>query len=103
MDISVLDFCLVNFVSYILGLGTGLVICLKNKDKLLVKSRSLDNLSLQQMGHYNHQQSNMAPNMASNMAPNMAQNTGPYVGPIMATAPPPDKVPDKGPIKITVE
>jgi hypothetical protein len=96
MDISVLDFCLVNFVSYILGLGTGLVICLKNKDKLLVKSRSLDNLSLQQMGHYNHHQSNMS-------QPNMAQNTGSYVGPIMATAPPPDKVPDKVPVKITVE
>ena len=100
MDISVLDFCLVNFVSYILGLGTGLVICLKNKDKLLVKSRSLDNLSLQQMGHYNHHQSNMS---HLNMTPNMAQNTGSYVGPIMATAPPPDKVPDKVPVKITVE
>lgn len=48
MNISILDFILINFVSYILGIGTGLIICCKNKDKLLVKSRSLDNLSLQQ-------------------------------------------------------
>jgi len=91
MEISVLDFCLVNFFSYILGLGTGLMICLKNKDKLLVKSRSLDNLSIQQMSHYNQGQ------------PNMVPNTGSYVGPIMATAPPPDKVPDKVPVRITLE
>ena len=30
------------------GIGTGIVICLKNKDKLLVKSRSNDNLSSRQ-------------------------------------------------------
>ena len=94
MEISVLDFCLVNFVSYILGLGTGLVICLKNKDKLLVKSHSLDNLSIQQMSHYNHHNQGQ---------PNMVPTTGSYVGPIMATAPPPDKVPEKVPVRITLE
>jgi len=81
MDISPFDLCLINFVSYILGLGSGLFFCFKNKDKLLVKSRSLDNLSLQPMSHHNQ------------------QNQQAYISPVMATAPPPDKVP----IKITVE
>ena len=81
MEISVFDLCLVNFVSYILGLGSGLVFSLKNKDKLLIKSRSLDNLSLQQMGQHNH------------------HNQQPYISPVMATAPPPEKVP----VKITLE
>ena len=86
MDISLFDLCLINFVSYILGLGSGLFFCFKNKDKLLVKSRSLDNLSLQQNQHNQHNQHNQ-------------QNHQPYISPVMATAPPPDKVP----IKITLE
>jgi len=44
-----LDFVLINIISYICGIATGLIICCKNKDKLLVKSRSLDNIS----GQYN--------------------------------------------------
>ena len=76
MDISYLDFFLINFVSYIFGLGTGLIICCKNKDKLLVKSRSLDNISQQQR----------------------AQQL-PYTSPVLASAPPPDKIP----VKITLE
>ena len=49
MDISGLDFILINIISYVCGLATGLIICCKNKDKLLIKSRSLDNIS----GQYN--------------------------------------------------
>ena len=45
MDISALDFVLINVISYVCGLATGLIICCKNKDKLLIKSRSLDNIS----------------------------------------------------------
>ena len=45
MDISGLDFVLINIISYVSGLATGLIICCKNKDKILVKSRSLDNIS----------------------------------------------------------
>ena len=48
MEITLMDFCLINFVSYIFGLGSGLIICCKNKDKFLIKSRSLENLSKQQ-------------------------------------------------------
>ena len=44
MNISGLDFFLINIISYISGIATGLIICCKNKDKLLVKSRSLDNM-----------------------------------------------------------
>jgi len=83
MELSILDFILINFVSYVFGIGTGLVICLKNKDKLLVKSRSNDNLSLRQFQQNNNQ-----------------SHYDPPPPPIIAaSAPPPDKVP----IKITVE
>ena len=49
MEVTGLDFVLINIFSYVAGFATGLVICCKNKDKLLVKSRSLEQLSLQQM------------------------------------------------------
>ena len=48
MDISGLDFVLINIISYVCGLATGLINCCKNKVKLLIKSRSLDNISSQQ-------------------------------------------------------
>ena len=83
MELSILDFILINFVSYVFGIGTGIVICLKNKDKLLVKSRSNDNLSSRQF----------------------QQNSQLHYSPpppiITASAPPPPL--DKTPIKITVE
>ena len=44
MEFSILDFILINFVSYVLGLGSGLVICTKYKDKYLLKMRTHDNL-----------------------------------------------------------
>ena len=75
MEITLMDFCLINFVSYIFGLGSGLIICCKNKDKLLVKSRSLDNISQQR------------------------QPQLPYISPVLASAP----TTDKAPVKITVE
>ena len=79
MELSILDFILINFVSYVFGIGTGIVICLKNKDKLLVKSRSTDNLSSRQF-QQNSQLHYSPP-------------------PIIASAPPFDKAP----IKITVQ
>ena len=74
MEITGLDFFLINFVSFIFGAGTGLIICCKHKDKLFIKSRSMDNLSQQQLP--------------------------PFSPPIMASAPPSD---NKQPVKITVE
>ena len=65
MDVSGLDFVLINIISYVCGLATGLIICCKHKDKLLVKSRSLDNIS-------------------SNISGNMV---GQYNPPIVASAP----------------
>jgi hypothetical protein len=50
MDISVLEFCLVNFLSYLCGVATGLVICCKNKETFLQRQASVENLS-----QYNHQ------------------------------------------------
>ena len=45
MEITILDFCLINLLSYLAGLGTGMVVCCKNKDKFFVKSRSTDDIS----------------------------------------------------------
>jgi hypothetical protein len=44
MDISHLDFILINIISYFSGIATGIALCCKYKDNLLVKSRSRDNL-----------------------------------------------------------
>lgn len=86
MNISILDFILINFVSYIFGIGTGLIICCKNKDKLLVKSRSLDNLQRQQNQIQQAQHSIQ-----------QEQYTPP---PLIASAP---ASIEKSPVKITVE
>jgi len=88
MEISILDLCLVNFVSYIFGLGSGLVLFLKNKDKLLIKSRSNDNLSLQQTNH----------NLAYSN-PVLAVEPLTPSAPVAPSAPTSDKLP----IKITLE
>ena len=45
MEITPLDFALFNLLSYLLGVGTGLIVCCKNKDKLMIKSRSIDNIN----------------------------------------------------------
>ena len=45
MLISGLDFVLINALVYVSGVGTGLLICCKYKDKFVVRSRSRDNLS----------------------------------------------------------
>ena len=65
MDISGLDFVLINIISYVCGLATGLIICCKNKDKLLIKSRSLDNIS----GQYNPPMVASAPPATINAVP----------------------------------
>ena len=45
MIISGLDFFLINSLIYVSGVGTGLLICCKYKDKLMIRSRSRENLS----------------------------------------------------------
>ena len=80
MEITGLDIVLINLLSYVAGVATGLIICCKNKDKLLVKSRSLENLSLQQ------QQMDLPSAQVSYSTP-----------PIVASAP------VEKPVKITVE
>tara|TARA_B100000214_G_C23897796_1_gene594969 strand:+ start:236 stop:484 length:249 start_codon:yes stop_codon:yes gene_type:complete len=82
MEITGLDFVLINLLSYVAGVATGLIICCKNKDKLLVKSRSLENLSLQQQ----QQQMDLPPAQVPYSTP-----------PIVASAP------VEKPVKITVE
>tara|TARA_B100001094_G_scaffold211679_1_gene205633 strand:- start:115 stop:360 length:246 start_codon:yes stop_codon:yes gene_type:complete len=81
MEITGFDFVLINLLSYVAGVATGLIICCKNKDKLLVKSRSLENLSLQQQQHMDHPPSHV-----------------PYSTPPIVASAPVEK-----PVKITVE
>ena len=50
MDISIIEFILVNALNYCLGVATGLVICWRNKETFLQRARSVDNLQ-----QYNHQ------------------------------------------------
>ena len=45
MLLSGLDFVLISCLMYVSGIGTGLLICCKYKDKFVVRSRSRDNLS----------------------------------------------------------
>tara|TARA_Y100001970_G_C14191817_1_gene835830 strand:- start:1675 stop:1911 length:237 start_codon:yes stop_codon:yes gene_type:complete len=78
MEVTLLDFCLINLISYIAGLGTGLMICCKNKDKFFVKSRSNDNLS------------NLQGQVSSSVY---------STPPVIASAPQVDKTP----VKITLE
>ena len=54
MDTSLYWIILFNLLSYLLGVGTGLTICWKNKDKLMIKSRSIDNIN----GIYREQEHN---------------------------------------------
>ena len=93
MNITALDFVLINVISYVCGLATGLIVCCKNKDKFLVKSRSLDNLSLQQrqQNHIHH-----PPSQQYNQ-PIESQYTTP---PLIASAP---ASIEKSPVKITLE
>ena len=80
MDISGLDFVLINIISYICGIATGLMICCKNKEKLLVKSRSLDNISSQQ---YNPPIVASAPLQSAPL-----QSAPPSFAPLQAAPPP---------------
>ena len=81
MEITIFDFCLINLLSYLAGLGTGMIVCCKNKDKFFVKSQSTDDI----------------PSLQTITPP----STVPYsTPPIMASAPPPEA---KQPVKITLE
>ena len=52
MEISALDFFLINVLSYIAGLGSGLLVCCRHKDKFFGGSesteRGLDNIQVTQ-------------------------------------------------------
>ena len=81
IDISLLDFVLLNITSYLFGIATGLIICCKYKDRevlAIMRSRSIDNLK-----QYNHQKTTAQPNWDS---------------PVLASAPPPHN-----PVKLTIE
>ena len=45
MEVTILDFVLINCISYIGGIGTGILLLCNYKDNFMVRSRSRDNLS----------------------------------------------------------
>jgi len=57
LEFSIFEFCLVNAVSYMCGVGTGLVICCRNKEVFMQRVKSSDNLA-----QYNHHASQDAMN-----------------------------------------
>jgi len=77
MEVTIIDFILVNLTSYLLGIATGLLICCKYKDNI-TRSKSYDNLK-----QFNHQTQVVQPKWES---------------PILASAPPPSN-----PVKLTIE
>ena len=79
MEISGLDFFLINILSYIGGLGTGLLICCKHKDKFMHSgSRESEHFQISQ-----------------------PYSPPPHAEVITASAPPPEQV-NKG-VRITLE
>lgn len=80
MLITGLDFILINCLTYVCGVASGLIICCKYKDQILLRSRSRDNLS------------SIASN--SNQLPH-------FQGPIIASAQP--AAPTSNITKITLE
>jgi hypothetical protein len=79
MEISGLDFFLINIISYICGLGTGLIVCCKHKDKFM-------NYDNRETEHFQVSQPYSPPQHAEV---------------ITASAPPPEQV-NKG-VRITLE
>ena len=79
MEISALDFFLINILSYIGGLGTGLLVCCKHKDKFM-------NSDNRESEHFQVSQPYSPP---------------PHPEVITASAPPPEQV-SKG-VRITLE
>lgn len=79
MELSALDFFLINILSYIGGLGTGLLVCCKHKDKFM-------NSSNRESDHFQVSQPYSPP---------------PHAEVITASAPPPEQV-NKG-VRITLE
>ena len=79
IDISILDFVLLNITSFLLGVASGLTICCQYKDKIM-RSKSFENLR-----QYNHQTITQPPIDV------IATSAGP---------PPPASAP---PIKLTIQ
>lgn len=74
MELSGLDFFMINLLSYIAGIGTGLIICCKNKNIFFGRSRSSDNLRDQDI--YNN-----GPSIITNTPTPVVQASAPTVKP----------------------
>lgn len=78
MELTILDFILINILSYLGGLGTGLIVCCKHKEKFL-------NPTNRESDHFQVSQPYTPPPQAD----------------VIASAPPPEQV-NKG-LRITLE
>jgi len=81
MDITLLDFILLEITSYLFGIATGLMICCKYNDKIM-KSRNLDNIVGDTMNHQN-----------------LVYPPQAHVSPIIQASAPPSH----NPVKLTIE
>ena len=50
MDVSQLDFVLINIISYFSGIASGLFLCCKYKENFMVRSRSRDSIRTENVG-----------------------------------------------------
>ena len=87
MEFSILDFILINFVSYVFGFGSGLIICTKYKEKYLIKMENNDNL-------YENTQY---------LSSHMITSTGPPISTPELVASAPVTEQNKPPLQITVK
>ena len=81
MEITGLDFFLINCLSYLSGVATGLILCCKYKDRIFIRSRSRDNLSAID------NLSTIDTNQHTNQHTNQNTNQLPYTSPVIASVP----------------
>ena len=72
IEIPIIEFIFVHLISYLCGIGTGLSICCRYKDKFMQREKSVEDLS-----RYNHQNLMPSPNtiMAQPSAPTITEIT----------------------------
>ena len=63
MEITTIDLVLINILSYFLGIGTGLIVCCRYKNKFMERVKSNDDLS-----RYNHHYGDRIPPLPPIMA-----------------------------------
>ena len=64
IEVTILDFILVNMICFLCGTGTGLLVCCKYKNRFMERVKSQDDLS-----KYNHHTNTMPPTIMASAPP----------------------------------